>query len=584
MHVPDAHEHVFAFFRTIRTAQGRRLVENLPADGSAEDFVDQLEVEKRYVLDADAHGLLEELKERKLRPLLGDHVYDYDATWTGSGITTDHIGSLPETLDECLELLDDEEPDRTLCVDVWRSLAGIIRRQIGDLESRLVVEDEIEPDLEREIASHVAYGRERIERQERYELFMGGPLGPRDVLRTIRDYIGASEPCVLGIVGEPGSGSPALMAEAAKEAKEEHPAAAIVVRFIGATPDSSDVQTLLDTLCREIAHAFGAKDAVPTDYQDLVREFPKRLALASAGRPLVLFLDGLHQLSDADQAHDLVWLPASLPEHVRVVVSTYPQLLETLEAKRPAPRILRSSGFGAGGLDSLSRDDLGELFDRRLEDAYRTLDEQQHGHVLDFLGHTYETPLFLGLAFQLAFEEARTWRSYTEPRPFGQDVRGVIRDLFARLARPEHHGRLMVERTLGYLAASRDGLAEDELLDVLSADDELYAYVAKHAHHALPATNGNRQLPVVLWSRLFLDLKPYLTERRVEDATLLSFFHREVTNVASEMYLAGESGKARHAALAAYFRRRADQQQDGSSTGHTRALNELPYHLANAER
>ena len=46
-------------------------------------------------------------------------------------------------------------------------------------------------------------------------------------------------------------------------------------------------------------------------------------------------------------------------------------------------------------------------------------------------------------------------------------------DLFARLAAPENHGQRLVAHALGYLAASRHGLAEDELVAVLSADDHM---------------------------------------------------------------------------------------------------------------
>ena len=41
-------------------------------------------------------------------------------------------------------------------------------------------------------------------------------------------------------------------------------------------------------------------------------------------KPLVLFLDALDQLSDSDNARNLIWLPAELPPHVRLVVSTLP--------------------------------------------------------------------------------------------------------------------------------------------------------------------------------------------------------------------------------------------------------------------
>jgi ketosteroid isomerase-like protein len=53
------------------------------------------------------------------------------------------------------------------------------------------------------------------------------------------------------------------------------------------------------------------------------------------------------------------------------------------------------------------------------------------------------------------------------------DIPGILKDMFARLEAERNHGRMLVSRALGYLAASRHGLTEDELLDLLSADTEV---------------------------------------------------------------------------------------------------------------
>ena len=119
----------------------------------------------------------------------------------------------------------------------------------------------------------------------------------------------------------------------------------------------------------------------------------------------------------------------------------------------------------------MTREEGAEVLDLWLERTARTLQPAQRDEVLGrFAAHGL--PLYL----RLAFEEARWWHSYSEP------ARTVLRDsiaelitdnLFARLALPANHGRLLVSHALGYLAASRHGLSEDELLALLSADDEV---------------------------------------------------------------------------------------------------------------
>ena len=62
------------------------------------------------------------------------------------------------------------------------------------------------------------------------------------------------------------------------------------------------------------------------------------------------------------------------------------------------------------------------------------------------------------------------------------------------------HGKIFVSHTLGYLTASINGLSPNELIDVLSCDEEVLEDVFQY--HVPPI----RRLPVLLWTRLRLDL------------------------------------------------------------------------------
>ena len=555
LEVPDAREHIFGFFRSITTAEGRPLAEGLPADGSAGAFVDGQETGSGFVLDVDAHDRLVELKEGRLRPLLGANIADYEATWTGSAITSDHLGELPATLEACLELLEDEDRQHTLCLDAWRSLARVILRQLDQLEAL--------EETTREIAGHEAFGAER----SRHFVGRAAPL------EAISAYLAGDEAQPLAVLGDPGSGKSALVAKAAERARAAHPGAVTIVRFIGATPASSDGRALLGSVCRQVSRAYGVDEStIPTEYTDLAVELGRRLALATATQPLIVFLDALDQLGPTDPARGLAWLPAVLPHHVRLVVSTLPGDCEAaLRGRQPAPRLVT--------VEPMTREEGAAVLDLWLERTARTLQPAQRDEVLGrFAAHGL--PLYL----RLAFEEARWWHSYSEP------ARTVLRDsiadlitdnLFARLALPANHGRLLVSHALGYLAASRHGLSEDELLALLSADDEVRRdFLARS-----PRSPEVDRLPVIAWSRLYFDLEPYLSEHGADGTTLLAFYHGQLREAAAGEYLAGEEGPRRHAALADYFRLRSDPQQERTwAGGYPRGLGELPYHLAEANR
>ena len=272
LQVEDAPEHVLCFFREI---------DGLPEDARGAPFLD-LDADGRP--DAQAQAQLGQLKAG-LKQRLGGNVVGYRARWTGETITRDHIDAL--------------------CRDAYVCLSGLI---LAQLEAAVQVDP-----LHREIADHERFGRERAH----------SFVGRADVLQTIAGYLAEDARHPLAIWGPSGSGKSALLARAADRALESHQSSEVIVRYIGATPDSSDGRALLEDVCRQIALSHGAGEAdIPTDFRDLVPRFRDHLAMATASHPLLLFLDGLDQLSDANNARGLAWLPADLPDHVHVVVST----------------------------------------------------------------------------------------------------------------------------------------------------------------------------------------------------------------------------------------------------------------------
>jgi len=114
----------------------------------------------------------------------------------------------------------------------------------------------------------------------------------------------------------------------------------LVYRFIGTTSQSSNIMSLLQSLCGQIANKFGMEDAKTFrsdekawyDMNGLTDIFRKCLALATSEKPILLFIDSLDQLSETDNAKALYWLPKELPDHVHLVVSTLQELEGRLNA------------------------------------------------------------------------------------------------------------------------------------------------------------------------------------------------------------------------------------------------------------
>ena len=523
-----AEEHVFCFLRDLRGLPDR--VPPLPGDpdrwpaaASYRDF------RADGTRDDEAGAMLADLKSR-LRQRLGGNVFGYQAEWAGAAPGTGHIDQL--------------------CRDMIASLTRVIDGEIVRLGAY--------SHLDQERAAHDAFAGEHTD----------GFTGRIGYLDAISRYLDGGGDHPLCVFAAGGLGKSALMARAAAEAAGTHAGTVIVTRFIGVTPASADPRSLLQDLCAEIGEAYGSAGPVPSTLEELQRELPRRLELASAGRPLIIFLDSLDQLAGGEHA-SLAWLPSDLPASVRLVTTTRPgHFLDALASRLP--------GNFMTELGTMPPDEGEILLNTWLAKNGRTLGPGQRREILGRF-RACGSPLYL----RLAFEEARLWPSALQQVRIGDDESSVIGILYDRLE--AEHGAELVGHALGFLACAyeRLGLSEDELLDALTADERTWTEFTAGAAWELPV----RRLPVVVWSRLYFDLAPYLSPRASEGASLLSFFHQELADVAFDRYVQGQAQQM-HGVLADVMRAQARGKDAGPREwkGGAHPLAELPYHQTRAGR
>lgn len=501
----DAGEQVVCFLRTLR--------------GSPESAINYFDH------DAVAYQRLTNLRER-LRQRLPGSLITEDADWNDGHLSSDYLKRFARA--------------------VFRRLARVIK---ADVEKQMARDL-----LEEEIAVHTRFSSERC------HIFVGRV----DMLASIQAHTIGNRLTPLAVIGPPGSGKSALLARAALELRAVFPTGCVVERYIGATPTSSNVRSLLASVCAQICRSYAVEEShFFSEYRELAQEFSRCMAMASAEHPLIIVLDALDQLTTAHDGRSLAWLPRALRTHVCFVCSTTPgDCASALEQKLPP--------FARLQLMPLSLDEGDEALDLWLKKAGRTLQPVQRALVREASGCTV-LPLWL----KLVFEEVRRWPSYAPASltRLAQDVPGIIDQLLQRLSDEANHGPVLVAHALGYLAASKRGLAENELLDVLALDSEVMYDVRNNAKHKLAEFAGHTPLPAVLWSRLFFDLEAYLAESAAEGACLMTFYHRQIGETVRRRFLdVAPPGAAAHQRLAEYF------QQTSPPTAHS--LVELPYQLA----
>lgn len=419
-----------------------------------------------------------------------------------------------------------------LCRDVTENLAKVILDEVARFESRTLLDLEIE--------AHDTFAKDRCRNF----------VGRESVLNAIGEYLASDDRRPLVIYGESGSGKSAIMAEAAS-----HRGA--VMRFLGVTARSSNGIGVLQTLCQEIARRYHQSEEIAATFDDLATAFADHLKLATPTHQLLLFIDAIDQMEAQDPAAVMNWLPLELPVNCKIIVST-----------SATPEALQHARLCS--IDPFPIDDAKRALNLWLGEVRRTLVPSQFQVVLSH-SRRYALPLYL----KLAFEEARRWRSFDDLDQcvLGEGLGGAISRLIDRLSERTNHGSILVSRTLGYLTAARQGLSEDEIIDVLSADDEVWTDFVTRARHAPP----ERRLPGALWARLFLDLEPYLNERVAPGGSVMSFFHTQI-----RLQSGWSADRMPHRLLAHYFNRQvvAAREQGGDSS--LRSLDELVYQLIHA--
>ncbi|XP_055957735.1 NACHT and WD repeat domain-containing protein 2-like [Patella vulgata] len=351
-------------------------------------------------------------------------------------------------------------------------------------------------------------------------------VGREDELAVIQKYLLSSESSQpLVVFGPSGSGKTSLLAKGAILANSirglhEQANPAVIVRFLGTTPDSSSIQQLLYSVCHQLAFVANRnRSDVPEDFLSLKVYF-RNLVLEGDFRGRVLIvLDALNQLSTNQNAHKLDWLPARHARNVKIIVSTIPFKFKILD------RLMNRIQDNFIHTQPLPTKDCEDIVKILLDRSQRKVTYEQWKTIRKSF-QSCTLPLFV----TLTFEEAKRWHSYDQSHEnvLTTTVESCIHTLFERLEKK--HGKMFVAKALSYITAARDGLSESELEDILSLDDEVLNSLFVMW---LPPI---RRLPPSLLSRLQLDIGNFLLERDADGTVVLSWFHQQFVNVALNIY------------------------------------------------
>lgn len=125
------------------------------------------------------------------------------------------------------------------------------------------------------------------------------------------------------------------------------------------------------------------------------------------------------------------------------------------------------------------------------------------------------------LYVKLVFDQIRLWRSFTTSTELSikTTINEMIGDTFFRVEMA--HGKVLVGAAMAYVTASKNGLGETEVEDLISIDETVLNDI--YQYHLPPV----RRIPPLLWTRIRSEIPAYLSEREADGVTVVSWYHRQ---------------------------------------------------------
>lgn len=421
-------------------------------------------------------------------------------------------------------------------------LARRVQEDLEELVDRLYPKDEAPDPLAAESRLHEFFARNRE------AVYVDRP----EYSNALEDFASEDAGGVLTVLGESGRGKSALLATWALGYRSEHsePATLVLMHFIGSSAKSAELSPMLSRLNYELErylelHEGLTEPSGEPEKLDELEKFKKRLAAAGSRGKVILVLDALNQLKDEDAARELAWLPTTIPDGVRVVASTLPGAAkDELDRRGWTKDALRVRQLGHAERE--------ELINRYLARLTKSLPASR----VDELASLPQAgnPLYL----RVVLDELRRVSAH-EPLDAriaelaeAASIPALLEMVLERYeATFDGRGADLVRRAMSFIWASRQGLEEGELRDLLGSDDD--------------------PLPAAVWSPLRIAAADMFIER----GGLIDFAHDFFRQAVEDRYLGGLEAKHEvHRRLADYMATRAITP---------RALEELPAQLAALE-
>lgn len=353
-------------------------------------------------------------------------------------------------------------------------------------------------------------------------------IGQETILGKIADYLTNDIQQVFVLYGKSGSGKSSIIAKAIEETEKTHN---VIYRFVGATSHSSSITSLIKSIFNQLGISIKNETSFNSK-NETFEEFSLRIKnkILSINNPVVIFIDAVDQLTHNDT---FLWLPEILPSNVKIVISALndPNYQQDSFYFRSLQKITKNVHL----IEQFNNPQ--KLLLALLKKENRTLQKHQINYFITQYKNS-RTPLYVYIASQ----ELKHWKSFDvtpeqdalpnqKTQKLANSQKEIIQEFISNLSTFYHHDKNFVQKVLAHIYASKEGLSQNEILELINTDTHFIKQVAPETFHK----NENKELPLVIWTRLFYQLKPFLNKKQQDNEELLFFFHREFIDVVKNM-------------------------------------------------
>ncbi|CAG5121859.1 unnamed protein product, partial [Candidula unifasciata] len=468
----------------------------------------------------------------------------------------------------------------TKSMQYLRSISDVIESRIVSLLSTQIQRQEYN------IPQQLSEGTEALQHVRLATKHPQKIIGNEDTISAIKEIIerADSEPKILLLWGQSGSGKSSIISKMCRDSVQWQSGRKVVIRILGTTLRSSSLFRVLESLVKQLTFLYSLNTKLPQDMnlQKAVSLFCQTLEAVSARREmygsLLLVLDQLEMLPELN-AHHLLCILNSVTAGITLVL--------TLQTPHPLFSILRSNkNVHTISTAYMDKNDFCICLQNSLKVISRLVTDDQLQSAMDAL-----PPDITPLNAQLLFSLTRWWQSHTlaELKPLS-DKPEVNFNIFLELTEKQL-GRAFTRHALSVLASARHGLADHEILHLLSKDSELLNEITEENKEIVSVVEG---YPYKLQiSQLISRLSPFVSRVKLEGETVYQIQPRSLTIAISSKYLSDSFFHDVHFRLANFFlfirkglllssKEMSEQSHKELSKCHWRMLRCIPYHLCHS--